>query len=79
MENFNRNILIKKAATDDSIPVLMPNEMTSKEFRQNWARLIQKIYEVDPQICPFGNLFHLCRYFRGKLINCALNSRQSHF
>jgi len=21
-------------------------------FRRNWARLIQKIYEVDPLICP---------------------------
>ena len=26
--------------------------MSSKEWRQNWARLIQKIYEVDPLICP---------------------------
>jgi hypothetical protein len=26
--------------------------MSSKEFRQNWARLIQKIYEVDPLTCP---------------------------
>ncbi len=26
--------------------------MSSKEFRQNWARLIQKVYEVDPLICP---------------------------
>ncbi|MFH1153325.1 MAG: hypothetical protein V1793_05875, partial [Pseudomonadota bacterium] len=22
------------------------------ESRQNWARLIQKIYEVDPLVCP---------------------------
>ncbi|MFH0960898.1 MAG: hypothetical protein V1897_19610, partial [Pseudomonadota bacterium] len=21
-------------------------------FRRNWARLIQKIYEVDPLVCP---------------------------
>jgi hypothetical protein len=26
--------------------------MSSKQFRQNWARLIQKIYEVDPLVCP---------------------------
>ena len=26
--------------------------MSSKEWRQNWARLIQKVYEVDPLICP---------------------------
>ena len=24
----------------------------SKEFRKNWARLIQKIYHVDPLLCP---------------------------
>lgn len=42
----------KKAGIDDTIPAVMPNEMSSKEFRQNWARLIQKIYEVDPLICP---------------------------
>ena len=23
-----------------------------KVFRRNWARLIQKIYEVDPLVCP---------------------------
>ena len=42
----------KKADTDESIPAIMPNEMSSKEFRQNWAQLIQKVYEVDPLICP---------------------------
>ena len=41
----------KKEGADDSIPAVMPNEMSSKESRQNWARLIQKIYEVDPLIC----------------------------
>ncbi len=44
--------LRKKADTDDNIPAIIPNEMSSKEFRQNWARLIQKVYEVDPLICP---------------------------
>jgi hypothetical protein len=42
----------KKAQTDDTIPAIMPNELSSKEAKQNWARLIQKIYEVDPLICP---------------------------
>jgi uncharacterized protein YbaR (Trm112 family) len=42
----------KKACLDDTIPAVMPNEMSSKESRQNWARLIQKIYEVDPLVCP---------------------------
>ncbi len=26
--------------------------MSSKKTRQNWARLIQKVYEVDPLLCP---------------------------
>ena len=42
----------KKAETDDDIPAVIPNEMSSKESRQNWVRLIQKNYEVDPLICP---------------------------
>lgn len=44
--------LRKKANTDDNIPAIIPNEMSSKEFRQNWARLIQKVYDVGPLICP---------------------------
>jgi hypothetical protein len=26
--------------------------LPDKTFRKNWARLIQKIYEVDPLVCP---------------------------
>ena len=26
--------------------------MTDKDFRRNWAQLIQKTYEVDPLTCP---------------------------
>ncbi|EMS77964.1 IS91 family transposase [Desulfotignum phosphitoxidans] len=42
----------KKAGTDDTIPAVMPNDISSKESRRNWARLIRKIYEVDPLVCP---------------------------
>ncbi len=42
----------KKAETDHVIPSIAPGEMSSKQFRRNWARLIQKIYEVDPLCCP---------------------------
>ena len=42
----------KKVDANDTIPTIMPDEMSSTEARQNWARLIQKIYEVDPLICP---------------------------
>ena len=44
--------LRKKAETDDDVPGIVENEMSSKEWRQNWARLIQKVYEVDPLIYP---------------------------
>ena len=33
----------KKAEVDDDILAVIPNEMSSKESRQNWARLIQKV------------------------------------
>ena len=41
-----------KDGSVQAAPTIMPNEMSSKEARQNWARLIQKIYEVDPLVCP---------------------------
>ncbi len=41
----------KKADSDDKIPCILEPELTGKAFRKNWARLIQKIYEVDPLIC----------------------------
>ncbi len=44
--------LRKKAGTDDQVPALIESGASSKEFRQNWARLIQKIYHVDPLLCP---------------------------
>jgi hypothetical protein len=45
----------KKAGTDDTVPSIAPGELTSKQFRRRWARLIQKIYEVDPLCCPNCN------------------------
>ena len=38
----------KKSCTDDQIRYILKPELSSKEFRKNWAQLIQKIYEVDP-------------------------------
>ena len=42
----------KKADVDDKIPCIRVSELTDMAFRKNWARLIQKIYEVDPLKCP---------------------------
>ncbi len=45
-------IYVPDKESDDVIQAVIPNEMSSREFRQNWARLIQKVYEVDPLLCP---------------------------
>jgi hypothetical protein len=42
----------KEAETDDAIPCILEPEGSVKVLRKNWARLIQKIYEVDPLVCP---------------------------
>jgi endonuclease III len=42
----------KKQDCDELIPYILQPQLTSKESRTNWARLIQKIYEVDPLTCP---------------------------
>ena len=42
----------KKAGDDDKIACIIEPEVPDKAFRRNWARLIQKIYEVDPLVCP---------------------------
>ena len=42
----------KKVAADDTIPCVLEPELTDKDSHRNWARLIQKIYEVDPLVCP---------------------------
>ena len=41
--------LRKKAGTDDQVQALIESEVSSKEFRNNWARLIQKIYPPRTQ------------------------------
>jgi hypothetical protein len=45
----------KKSINTEKVPALVHTEQGRKKFRQNWARLIQKIYEVDPLICPKCN------------------------
>ncbi|MBN1850913.1 MAG: hypothetical protein JW932_20280 [Deltaproteobacteria bacterium] len=37
---------------DELIPSILDSDGSKKEYRKNWARLIQKIYEVDPLTCP---------------------------
>jgi len=42
----------RKETEDDRVPRILEADKSSKEYRKNWARLIQKIYEVDPLTCP---------------------------
>ncbi|MBM4329733.1 MAG: hypothetical protein FJ117_00680, partial [Deltaproteobacteria bacterium] len=42
----------RKETVDDGVPCILEADKSSKEYRKNWARLIQKIYEVDPLTCP---------------------------
>jgi hypothetical protein len=42
----------KEAGNDDVVPCILEPQGELKAFRKSWARLIQKIYEVDPLICP---------------------------
>lgn len=37
---------------DDAVPCILEAQGDEKSFRRSWARLIQKIYEVDPLVCP---------------------------
>jgi len=41
----------KKQDQDGMLPSILEPDGSSKEYRRNWARLIQKIYEVDPLTC----------------------------
>ena len=41
----------KKQDEDGLIPHILEPDGSSKEYRKNWARLIQKICEVDPLTC----------------------------
>ena len=42
----------QKAGNDETVPSIIESQEDEKSFRRNWTRLIQKIYEVDPLVCP---------------------------
>jgi hypothetical protein len=43
---------LRKQDQDEWIPCILEPDKDSKEYRRNWAGLIQKIYEVNPLVCP---------------------------
>ena len=42
----------KEQNEDNLIPTILESDELSQGSRKNWARLIRKIYEVDPLIYP---------------------------
>jgi hypothetical protein len=42
----------QESAEDDDISCIIESEEDANAHRRKWSRLIQKIYEVDPLICP---------------------------
>jgi len=42
----------KKKNQDEWMPCILEANESAKRYRKSWARLIQKIYEVDPLTCP---------------------------
>jgi hypothetical protein len=42
----------KKAGVDDAIGAILNPQSSDKDRRRQWAQLIQKIYAVDPLLCP---------------------------
>lgn len=43
----------KKENRNDKVAAIVNNDLSKKAFRKSWARLIQKIYNVDPLKCPY--------------------------
>jgi hypothetical protein len=42
----------RKENQDEWIPCVLEPDESSKGSRKNWARLVRKIYSVDPLVCP---------------------------
>jgi hypothetical protein len=50
LEKFGYNVAPKNKPDHTSDPEM--NSVSNKALNQSWARLIKKVYEVDPLICP---------------------------
>jgi hypothetical protein len=37
------------------MPCILEADVSKKRCQKNWARLIRKIYKVDPLVCPKSN------------------------
>jgi hypothetical protein len=63
----------KRKETDDRVPSILEADKSSKEYRKNWARLIQKIYEVDPLTCPkCGGVMRILSFIQDRQVIQAI-------
>jgi hypothetical protein len=53
LEVLFRHEVFKILLAKGKIPAILEPDGDSKVFRKNWARLIKKIYEIDPLVCPY--------------------------
>ena len=44
--------LWKKNGKEDGAPAVMNSDLSHKTFKNNWVRLIQKVYEFEPLVFP---------------------------
>jgi hypothetical protein len=44
--------IVESATIEETAKIIAPISLSRKRFKKNWARLIQKIYNVDPLKCP---------------------------
>ena len=49
--SFSQERMTYIAAEDSSDRVVIDSDISPRAFRKNWARLIQKIYNVNPLLC----------------------------
>jgi len=50
LEDLARYLI--RASFSQERMIYINSDLSSKAFRKNWARMIQKIYEIDPLVCP---------------------------
>jgi hypothetical protein len=68
----------KKQKQDILIPCILESEGSTKEYKKNWARLIQKIYEVDPLTCPKCQKKNSSAFSVRVSISCGTSYAQKH-
>jgi len=43
---------LRKRQEAEPIPTVLEPVISCEAFRRNWARLVRKVYETDPLLCP---------------------------